>query len=316
MTDTFKYDVAFSFSADKEDIAEKLYSLLKDRINCFIYFDQQKELAGSDGEAKFNSVFQSEARLVVIILSKTWGQTKWTKIEETAIRNRGFENGYDFAIVIPADKDVSIPVWLPKNRIWINIERWNLESAAISIETRVIEFNGQIKTEGTIQKAKRLQSELEKTNSKKAVINSVEGVNIFNSEVERINVYAREKVEEFKKELPEWNLHILRHNDGGVLIRSYNHCLIFSPIPYATNTAEGAQIRIQVWRGLFDLYLVKTDHFFTYNLIEKNEYTFFINNFDEVCWKDKQIDKLHYSEKVFDDFFDILISNVSKEKKN
>lgn len=314
MTDNFNYDVAFSFTADKEHIAEKLNSLLQDRIKCFIYSERQKELAGGDGEEKFNSVFQFESRIIVIILSNTWGHTKWTKIEETAIRNRGYEHGYDFAIVIPADTDVTIPKWLPKNRIWVNIERWGLESAAASIEARVTEADGKITEETTAQKAKRLHEELNKANSNKAVINSFEGVRIFNTEVESINVYAHEKVTEFKKEVPDWNLQIYKHVENGVIVRSYNHCLIYSPIPYATNSAAEAQISFRVWDGLFDNCLRRTDHSYKYSEIERNSFTFFIDNIDQACWKDEE-EKLHYSKKIFDSYFDRLISNVSAAKK-
>ncbi|HRH10040.1 MAG TPA: hypothetical protein PLU73_00920 [Bacteroidia bacterium] len=313
MTNNFNYDVAFSFTADKEYIAEKLNSLLKNRIKCFIYFERQEELAGSDGEKKFNSIFQFEARIVVIILSKDWGQTKWTKIEETAIRNRGYDEGYDFAIVIPTDSNVKVPNWLPKNRIWINIDRWGMESAAASIEARVIEADGKVNEETTAQKAKRLNDQLNKINYNRAIINSENGVKKFNDEVEIINTYAHLKVNEFQKVVPEWNMEIFRHQDNGVIIRSYNHCLIHSPIPYASNSADRAKIKFQIWDGVFDIQLRKTDEIYEYSIIKNDSFTFFIDHFDEVCWKDGK-GNLHYTQKLFDYYFDCLISNVSAAK--
>ena len=65
-------------------------------MKAFIYSEQQKVLAGRDGEQLFNAVFGEKARVVVILFRKEWGQTPFTRIEETAIKNRAFDYGYDF----------------------------------------------------------------------------------------------------------------------------------------------------------------------------------------------------------------------------
>lgn len=314
MSTNFQYDIAFSFSADKEHVANKLNELLTNRVECFIYSERQKELAGADGEDKFNTVFQYQARIVVIILSKTWGQTKWTKIEETAIRNRGYEHGYDFVVVIPTESGIQIPKWLPKNRLWVNIERWGLKSAAASLEARVIEAYGVVKEETTLQKAKSAKEEISKINSNHAIINSELGVKKFYEEIERINGYANEKFSDFIKEIPDWQMEKHNTTNGGVLIRSYNHCLFTQVIPYAVNSAEEAKIRFQVWDGLFNIHLNKTDSFYRYLCLNDESFTFFINKHDEICWKNKSKKEV-YSTKIFDDYFDNLITNVAEAKK-
>src|ERR1039458_4546278 len=92
----YEYDVAFSFLAQDELLATNLNDLLQDRLNTFLYSKRQGELAGTDGEQTFNSVFGEKARVVVVLYRAGWGETPWTRIEETAIRNRAFEHGYDF----------------------------------------------------------------------------------------------------------------------------------------------------------------------------------------------------------------------------
>ena len=93
---SYKYDVAFSFMAEDEALAAQLTDLLQDRLKVFLYSRRQGEIAGTDGEKTFNAVFGEQARLVVVLYRSRWGQTPWTRIEETAIRNRAFEHGYDF----------------------------------------------------------------------------------------------------------------------------------------------------------------------------------------------------------------------------
>src|SRR5690606_38182685 len=110
----FEYDVAFSFLASDEDLASRLNDLIKPRLTTFLYSKRQTEIAGADGEQRFNAIFGNEARTVVILYRKGWGETPWTRIEETAIRNRAYDEGYDFALFIPLDTPATVPPWLPR----------------------------------------------------------------------------------------------------------------------------------------------------------------------------------------------------------
>ena len=141
---SYKYDVAFSFIAQDESLAIQLNDLLQDRLNTFLYSKQQEEIAGKNGEKEFGKVFGEEARIVVVLYRKGWGETPWTRIEETAIRNRSYEHGYDFAIFIPLDDPLSVPKWLPKTQLWVGLKRWGIAGAASVIEARVQELNGSL----------------------------------------------------------------------------------------------------------------------------------------------------------------------------
>lgn len=88
-----KYDVAFSFLAQDEHLAAELNDMLQDRLRTFLYSRQQGEIAGTDGEKSFNAVFGEEALLVVVLYREGWGNTAWTRMEETAIRNRAYQGG-------------------------------------------------------------------------------------------------------------------------------------------------------------------------------------------------------------------------------
>lgn len=63
----YKYDVAFSFLQQDEELAMKLSQLLAGRLSTFVYSRKQGEVAGSDGEQRFNKVFGEEARVVVVL---------------------------------------------------------------------------------------------------------------------------------------------------------------------------------------------------------------------------------------------------------
>ena len=144
MQTLFNYDVAFSFLEADQVLAITIDNLLKDRLKTFIYTDRQAEIAGTDGEKIFNQVFGKEARMVVILYRPQWGSTPWTRIEETAIRNRGYEEGYDFVLFVMLEKGISPSQWLPKNRLWFGFERWGVQGLASIIEARVQEVGGEV----------------------------------------------------------------------------------------------------------------------------------------------------------------------------
>src|SRR3954470_21148933 len=122
MRDDFKYDVGFSFIQKDEQLALQIADRIRDRVSVFVYSERQEVFAGTDGVDQHARIYEDEARVVVILHRENWGQTDWTRVEETAIRNRGFKEGYDFLIFVPLDASAK-PKWLPKTRIWVGFER-------------------------------------------------------------------------------------------------------------------------------------------------------------------------------------------------
>lgn len=155
-----KYDVAFSFLSQDEALAMQLNDLLQDRVKTFIYSERQKELAGTDGEEIFGKVFREEARVVVVLYRAGWGETKWTRVEQTAIRARGFDHGYGFAKFIPLDEPASVPPWLPPTQIYIGLKRFGIEGAAAVIEERIRDLGGQAHQETIEEHAQRVERQV------------------------------------------------------------------------------------------------------------------------------------------------------------
>lgn len=153
----FKYDVAFSFLHKDEIIAFQVNDLIQDRLETFIYSKKQEELVGTDGEIKFNDVFFKDSRIVVVLYREGWGQTPWTRIEETAIKNRAFESGWDFLLLVNLDTTSKLPAWIPKPYIWHDFERWKPEGLPPIIEYRVKQAGGHSRPESIEDKAKRFR---------------------------------------------------------------------------------------------------------------------------------------------------------------
>ena len=182
----FKYDVAFSFLAGEEELAIRIAELLEARLSVFIYSKKQEELAGKDGEEKFNSVFGTESRVVFVLYREGWGETSWTRIEQTAIRNRAYDEGYDFVVVAPLDTPSKVPKWLPKTRLWLGLDRWGVEGAASVVEARVQEAGGLAHEETVEERAARLGREIDAEQERKDFLNSENGVEAAKEEVARL----------------------------------------------------------------------------------------------------------------------------------
>lgn len=244
----YKYDVAFSFLAKDESLATQMNDLLQDRLHTFLYSKRQEELAGTDGERTFNAVFSEEARLVVVLYRDAWGESPWTRIEQTAIRNRAFEEGYDFVIFIPLDIPPSVPKWLPRTRLWIGLERWGVNGAATIIEARVQELGGTPAVESVEDRAKRLERSLQFEKKREQFLTSFGGVNSANAafrvlidEIERLITIIAQSTSSIKYSLKKikWQAVILGPHAG----------LDISWQCKWTNDLTNAKLEVSLWEG-------------------------------------------------------------------
>jgi hypothetical protein len=173
----FQYDIAFSFTKEDEGAATQINDLLQDRYRTFLYSKAQEKLAGTDGEETFSAVFKEQARSVAVLLHPEWGSTPWTRIEQTAIRNRGFDEGYDFATFIVTEPGTPVPRWLPKARIWYDLQRFGLDGAAAVLAARIQERGGDAVQETLAARTARLERAQKFSGERKAFADSHEGVN-------------------------------------------------------------------------------------------------------------------------------------------
>jgi hypothetical protein len=173
---TFDYDVAFSFVKEDEGLATQINDSLQDRYKTFLYSKAQEQLAGTDGEKTFNAVFGEKARTVAVLLRSGWGQTPWTRIEETAIKNRAYNEGYDFSTFIVVVPGTPIPGWLPRTTIWYDLERFGVDGAAAVLQVRIQDRGGTQSEETVEQRAERLQRFENFKNEKRSFQVSEKGV--------------------------------------------------------------------------------------------------------------------------------------------
>jgi hypothetical protein len=180
MTDSanqFEFDVAFSFLQQDEAVATQINDLLQDRFKTFIFSKAQESIAGTDGEEIFNAVFGEKARTVAVLYRPGWGDTPWTRIEETAIKNRALlRDGYDFATFVMLEESVSPPKWVPKTRIYYSLPKYGIDGAAGALALRIQDQGGERAIESVAARAERLKRAQSLDEAKRQFAFSFEGV--------------------------------------------------------------------------------------------------------------------------------------------
>ena len=245
-TEQYKYDVAFSFLAQDEALATQLNDLLQDRVKTFLYSNEQETIAGTDGERTFIEVFGKQARLVVVLYRKKWEESPWTRIEKTAIRNRGYEEGYDFAKFIPLEDPPTVPNWFPKSQIWIGLKRGGVEGAAAVIEARIKELGGNPHEENVQERAARHERSLMWKHKRSAFLNSSEGADAANKEFEGLRGELQTQIGLNKKAARPLDLQ-LRARPRRIEVTGLSYALVLRWKLLPGNELKDSQLEVELW---------------------------------------------------------------------
>lgn len=170
-----EYDVAISFLASDEPIAAALYDELSRTLNVFFFPRNQEELAGTDGMESMRKPFLDGSRVTVVLYREQWGKTRWTAIEEAAIKEACFNGGWNRLFVIVLDRNSPLPKWLPDHHVRYNWEDFGADQAVGAIKARVLDNGGR-----PVALTPRKRAELLKVDDlyrmEKARIKSQEGI--------------------------------------------------------------------------------------------------------------------------------------------
>ena len=132
----------------------------------------------------------------MILFRPDWGQTPWTRIEETAIRNRAYNEGYDFVTVIPTVPGAQMPRWLPRTRLWLDKDRFGMKAAASIIQTRAEEAGSTVRRETVLDHGERLARSLQQRELERAFHDSERGVAETKDQVEKVTTEIVRLIEE------------------------------------------------------------------------------------------------------------------------
>lgn len=88
--ENIKFDVALSFPGEKRSYVADVANFLREELNddCLFYdFDYQSQLARPNVDTLLQNIYRNNTKLIVVFLSKEYGQKEWCGLEWRAIRD-------------------------------------------------------------------------------------------------------------------------------------------------------------------------------------------------------------------------------------
>lgn len=252
MSDSFKYDAAFSFIQRDQQLALQIADRIRDRMSVFVYSERQEVFAGADGMDQHSRIYRDESRVVVVLHRKEWGQTDWTRVEETVIRDRAFQNGFDFLVTVSLDSSEK-PVWLPKTRIWVDFNRYGINGVASSVEAAVQAVGGAVRDESVADYALRLHRHMTFRDKHEAWRTSKKGVEDVNEELNSLYGMINARSAEVNEVTDLLQIKFTRQAGSNVCAANCRNCqLVFSWSLKVRNSLHDSKIQVKLLRQVWD----------------------------------------------------------------
>lgn len=147
---------AISFLALDTALAGELAAKLEQNLSVFYFPHAQEELAGTDGLESMREPFLS-ARVAIVLYRQPWGETPWTRVEETAIKERCLQRGWGSLMFVQLDRTSPIPRWLPETHIRYVLDDYGLDGLVGAIKARIQEQGGQLHKPDALARAREVQ---------------------------------------------------------------------------------------------------------------------------------------------------------------
>lgn len=243
MTD-YEYDIAISFCYEDEELALALEKAL-DGLKVFIYSKAQEDLAGTDGMQAFIDTFREKSRIVVIIHRDKWGTTKWTKVEENAIKDFCLNGNWHGLFLVRTPSSKKLPKWVPSTHLYFNLNEFQFDELVGAIKARAKEHGSDIRPESVADKGKRMAARHAYEKETLDLMRSYNGVEQATGAVtqmlEKISRDASSIAEEgIKIECEGGSTFFVIRANGVSLIMNWQHYV---------NSIENCSLKFRIFRG-------------------------------------------------------------------
>lgn len=301
--------MAISFLNEDEPLAVKLCDELSESLRVFIYSKRQEELAGTDGLESFRKAFLSNSRLVVVLYRDGWGKTKWTAVEEMAIKERVFDGGWDSLLFVMLDDKSTRPGWLPNTHIRLNYESYG-NSLIGAIKMRAQELGSSLKVETATERARRAQSS-ELLRAERDRLLAEQGSAAVRKQHEALRNELDDRIADIQKELTSIKLET--GADGHeYVIRTGEVSLNF--YLYPTSPITESRVVVQEFNAPLILLQDRARRMYVHGeepkVISKREFHFDYEHTLGWCWRDRSHGKSEESLLTTDRLAEHLIKRV------
>ncbi len=330
-----RINVFISYSWDGPDHQEWVLKLATDLMETFginVILDQFELSAGKDLTHFMESSIESAHKVLVILTpnykQKAENRKSGVGYETSMITQELFESPISKIKFIPILREGSLNESSPKflkSKLCHSMEDDGLyvnklyELSKIIYDRPVIEKPalGKIPdfssddVDPIIKMANKLTSEEKMNNEIDRILDSSDGVQIFNSETEKINSQLVEKTELYKKSTSIPFIYESNNRDTAVIKALGYSVSVFWSLKYL-NTSREAELKIKYWNGHFS-----TSNSFRFpgeepKTIKTNTYTLDMDYSKNILWSAKS-GKLTTNELISNAFL-FVIKSIQDEK--
>jgi hypothetical protein len=101
----------------------------------------------------FREVFRHRARVALVLFRPGWGQTKWTRVEETAIRDYCLDAGWEHLMFVRLTRDGGIPKWVPDSYIYLDFSSFGLSDLVGAVKAKLAKLGVELKSPSPTDRA-------------------------------------------------------------------------------------------------------------------------------------------------------------------
>lgn len=147
-----QFDVAISFLHQDEALARTVAEGLAP-LRVFVYSKSQEEVAGRDGVEAFRDIFRHRCKVAMVLHRRGWGETKWTAVEEIAIRDHCLEKRFEPLMFVRLDEAGDRPKWVPDSYLYLDYKTFGIDDLIGATKAKCASLGIKLKAPTAADKA-------------------------------------------------------------------------------------------------------------------------------------------------------------------
>ncbi|MEP6691699.1 MAG: hypothetical protein ABJD07_11110 [Gemmatimonadaceae bacterium] len=247
MKSTRPYDIAISCVGYDVLTAKHLAARLRARLNGPIYFCWER----TDDSGVAERALKSDARVVVVLHQRLWGETDATRADEAAIEKRVGKDGDGKIVIIALENTLERRRWMPRRPSWVTLPKEGMDAAVDAVMTAVERAGGTTRPEAAADSATRHAGEDKMRDEHDAKIRSAKAMSAASRELGALMGAITKRVETTKAAMVEADVMMHRTPDR-LIVQAGRVGLSVSWLRSRTNNAEGSLLIID-WDGTVTL---------------------------------------------------------------
>jgi hypothetical protein len=255
MNPPFLFDVAISYVGYDALTARRLMDRLSPRLRLPVFFAGERLDESADGEHVEGvvRVLEHQARVIVVLHQRLWGDTPATRADRRAIERRMAEHGAEFLVVIPLDPAAERPSWMARAAVRENISPDGIDDAVEAIAATVRRLGGALRDPQDSESAERAERDEQTERAHDTALSSNKAVLAVRREVDAVLDEIARRAAEVRTFLPDVDLRMRRTPDRCV-VQAGPVGLSVSWLPVRSDTPARGILLVIEWDGTVTLH--------------------------------------------------------------